>query len=129
MIHLLAVASCRFRNFARTTLTVCNTKACCLPPGNYDLLHQHLQIINVITSAISRFVPCIDDALRAEENGANRLELITAVTEGGLTPGIGLIRQVVGAVQIPVHVMVRLHSRSFVYSKLDLETMIAEIQA
>ncbi|GKS14672.1 hypothetical protein YDYSY3_56720 [Paenibacillus chitinolyticus] len=72
---------------------------------------------------------CIDDALRAEENGANRLELITAVTEGGLTPGIGLIRQVVGAVQIPVHVMVRPHSRSFVYSKLDLETMIAEIQA
>lgn len=27
---------------------------------------------------------CIDDALRAEKNGANRLELITAVTEGGM---------------------------------------------
>lgn len=72
---------------------------------------------------------CIDDALIAEENGADRLELITAITEGGLTPGIGLIRQVVEAVKIPVHVMVRPHSRSFVYSKLDLETMIAEIQA
>lgn len=72
---------------------------------------------------------CMDDALRAEENGADRLELITAITEGGLTPGIGLIRQVVQTVRIPVHVMVRPHSRSFVYSKHDLETMVAEIQA
>ncbi|MFE5321109.1 copper homeostasis protein CutC [Paenibacillus sp. NPDC056579] len=72
---------------------------------------------------------CIDDALRAEENGADRLELITAMTEGGLTPGIGLVQHVVRSVQIPVHVMVRPHSRSFVYDSHDLETMIAEIKA
>lgn len=72
---------------------------------------------------------CMEDALRAEENGADRLELITAITEGGLTPGIGLVRQVVRTVQIPVHVMVRPHSRSFVYGKHDLETVTAEIKA
>ncbi|MCS7464284.1 copper homeostasis protein CutC [Paenibacillus doosanensis] len=72
---------------------------------------------------------CMDDALKAEAGGADRLELITAITEGGLTPGIGLVRQVVQAVRIPVHVMVRPHSRSFVYDRYDLETMIAEIQA
>lgn len=72
---------------------------------------------------------CMEDALTAEQNGADRLELITAVTEGGLTPGIGLVQQVVRSVSIPVHVMVRPHSRSFVYSKHDLDTMIAEIQA
>ncbi|GAA3403638.1 copper homeostasis protein CutC [Paenibacillus hodogayensis] len=72
---------------------------------------------------------CIDDALTAEANGADRLELITAITEGGLTPGIGLVRQAVRSVQIPVHVMVRPHSRSFVYDKRDLETMAAEIEA
>ncbi|GIP22874.1 copper homeostasis protein CutC [Paenibacillus sp. J22TS3] len=72
---------------------------------------------------------CIGDALVAEENGADRLELITAVTEGGLTPGIGLVRQVVRSVGIPVHVMVRPHSRSFVYSAMDLETMRAEVEA
>jgi copper homeostasis protein len=72
---------------------------------------------------------CMEDALRAEENGANRLELITAITEGGLTPGIGLIEQVTKSVKIPVHVMVRPHSRSFVYNLHDLETMKAEIKA
>ncbi|PYI55965.1 copper homeostasis protein CutC [Paenibacillus flagellatus] len=72
---------------------------------------------------------CIDDARQAEENGADRLELITAVTEGGLTPGIGLVRQVVRSVRIPVHVMVRPHSRSFVYDGRDLETVTEEIRA
>jgi len=72
---------------------------------------------------------CVQDALAAEAGGADRLELITAVTEGGLTPGIGMIESVVGAVRIPVHVMVRPHSRSFVYDDYDLDTMAAEIEA
>ncbi|WP_053372871.1 copper homeostasis protein CutC [Paenibacillus sp. FJAT-27812] len=72
---------------------------------------------------------CIDDALTAEANGADRLELITAITEGGLTPGIGLIQQVAKAVSIPVFVMVRPHSRTFVYSENDILTMAAETRA
>lgn len=72
---------------------------------------------------------CMDDARKAEESGADRLELITAITEGGLTPGIGLIEEVVHKIHIPVHVMVRPHSRSFVYDPDDVNTMIAEIKA
>lgn len=72
---------------------------------------------------------CIEDALAAEEGGADRLELITAITEGGLTPGIGLVRQVARAVSIPVNVMVRPHSRSFIYSAHDLDTMAYELDA
>lgn len=72
---------------------------------------------------------CVQDAIIAEENGADRIELITAVTEGGLTPGIGMVECVTRAVKIPVHVMVRPHSRSFMYDKYDIETMIAEIKA
>lgn len=72
---------------------------------------------------------CVEDAIVAEANGADRLELITAITEGGLTPGIGLVQQVVKAVAIPVHVMVRPHSRSFVYGEADLLTMEAEVRA
>ncbi|MGO4106492.1 copper homeostasis protein CutC [Paenibacillus sp. YAF4_2] len=72
---------------------------------------------------------CMDDALTAEANGADRLELITAITEGGLTPGIGLVEQVVRAVRIPVFVMVRPHSRSFVYAEHDVDTMALEIKA
>ncbi|WP_336773476.1 copper homeostasis protein CutC [Paenibacillus sp. MMO-58] len=72
---------------------------------------------------------CMDDALTAEANGADRLELITAITEGGLTPGIGLVERVVQAVRIPVFVMVRPHSRSFVYAEHDIDTMASEIKA
>ena len=72
---------------------------------------------------------CVEDAVIAEANGADRLELITAMTEGGLTPGIGMVQQVTRAVKIPVNVMVRPHSRSFVYGKADLQTMVAEVQA
>jgi len=72
---------------------------------------------------------CVDDALTAEAAGADRLELITAFTEGGLTPGIGLVEQTVKTVGIPVFVMVRPHSRSFVYSAHDIGTMQAEIRA
>lgn len=46
-----------------------------------------------------------------------------------LTPGIGMVWQVVQAVGIPVDVMVRPHSRSFVYGKADLQTMEAEVRA
>lgn len=72
---------------------------------------------------------CVEDAVIAEANGADRLELITAMTEGGLTPGIGMVQQVTRAVKIPVNVMVRPHSRSFIYGKADLQTMVAEVQA
>lgn len=72
---------------------------------------------------------CMDDARKAEASGADRLELITAITEGGLTPGIGLIEEVVHKIHIPVHVMVRPHSRSFVYDTDDVNTMIGEIKA
>ncbi|MCQ6561429.1 copper homeostasis protein CutC [Paenibacillus mendelii] len=72
---------------------------------------------------------CVEDARAAEENGADRIELITAITEGGLTPGIGMVEQVVQAVKIPVNVMVRPHSRSFVYGKHDIDTMAAEVKA
>ncbi|MUG67484.1 copper homeostasis protein CutC [Paenibacillus campinasensis] len=72
---------------------------------------------------------CVQDAITAEHSGADRLELITALTEGGLTPGIGMVQEVVRAVQIPVHVMVRPHSRSFIYDAWDIATMVAEIKA
>jgi copper homeostasis protein len=70
-----------------------------------------------------------DEARVAEQAGADRIELVSALSEGGLTPGIGLVRQTVAAVRIPVNVMVRPHSRGFVYSQADLAVMREEIGA
>jgi copper homeostasis protein len=69
----------------------------------------------------------LTDAILAEQGGADRIELITGIVEGGLTPGPGLIREAVSRLDIPVHVMVRPHSRSFVYDEHDLRTMREDI--
>ncbi len=66
----------------------------------------------------------VADARLAARAGADRLELITAMGEGGLTPSLGLIEAVVAAVDIPVNVIVRPHSRSFVYVADDYAVML-----
>jgi len=71
----------------------------------------------------------VADAKAAARGGADRLELVTAMGEGGLTPGIGMIEAVVAAVPIPVNVMVRPHSRSFVYDADDFAVILRDVRA
>ncbi|MNI49386.1 Copper homeostasis protein CutC [compost metagenome] len=70
----------------------------------------------------------VDDAVIAERHGADRIELITGIREGGLTPSLGLIEGVREAVRIPVRVMVRPHARSFCYDEADAQTMLRDIR-
>lgn len=71
----------------------------------------------------------VADARLAAQAGANRIELVTAMGEGGLTPSIGLIEAVVAAVGIPVNVIVRPHSRSFVFDADDYAVMLRDVRA
>jgi copper homeostasis protein len=71
----------------------------------------------------------VADARLAAQAGANRIELVTAMGEGGLTPSVGLIEAVVAAVDIPVNVIVRPHSRSFVYDADDYAVMLRDLRA
>lgn len=48
-----------------------------------------------------------EEAAQAELYGADRLELVRSLEDGGLTPQIDVVRAVVEAVSIPVRVMVR----------------------
>ncbi|MCY9512786.1 copper homeostasis protein CutC [Paenibacillus apiarius] len=70
----------------------------------------------------------LQEVKTAAQHGADRIELITAITEGGLTPSIGLVEEAVAAVDIPVNVMVRPHSRSFVYDADDMRTIVADVR-
>jgi copper homeostasis protein len=70
----------------------------------------------------------IEDALLIEKSGADRIELVSALAEGGLTPSHALIEAVVSSVKIPVNVMVRPHSQSFCYTENDLGIMKKDIQ-
>lgn len=70
----------------------------------------------------------VNDAVTAERHGADRIELITGMLEGGLTPSLGLIEAVREAVSIPVKVMVRPHAQSFCYDAEDVALMLRDIR-
>lgn len=68
-----------------------------------------------------------DDARCIEACGADRIELISAFSEGGLTPSYGMIEKVVQSVKIPVNVMIRPHAKSFVYTSEEIAAMKKDI--
>lgn len=69
-----------------------------------------------------------EEAIQAQNLGVDRLELVSAISEGGLTPSYGTIKRVLQSVSIPVQVMIRPHSHHFVYNKSDLRIMREDVQ-
>ncbi|MBU3185482.1 copper homeostasis protein CutC [Clostridium estertheticum] len=69
----------------------------------------------------------IEDVKRIEESGADRIELVSALSEGGLTPSYALIKRAVQSVKIPVNVMIRPHGKSFTYTDEEIELMVEDI--
>lgn len=69
----------------------------------------------------------LEDAKIIEYCGADRIELVSALTEGGLTPSFGMIESVIKNVKIPVNVMIRNHAKGFIYSDDEIDIMIRDI--
>lgn len=77
------------------------------------------------------FEACVDsleDALAAEQRGANRIELCSALDQDGLTPSLELTMQCLEQLSIPVMVMVRPRGGNFVYSDAEIKQMEVEIE-
>ena len=71
----------------------------------------------------------LEEARSAQARGADRIELCTDLSVGGITPPRELIREVVNALTIPVNVLVRpLSSLDFVYDEDEIQQMIADIE-
>ena len=68
-----------------------------------------------------------EDARRIEACGADRIELVSGLSEGGLTTSFGMIRKIASSSNLPVNVIIRPHARSFVYTPEEIEIMKEDI--
>lgn len=68
-------------------------------------------------------VETLQQAIQAEKQGAQRIELCSELDKDGLTPSLSLIQSVQNSVRIPVKVMVRPREGNFVYSDAEILQM------
>ena len=69
----------------------------------------------------------VDDALVAQQQGADRIEFCAAPKEGGLTPSAGALKGVRQQVTIPVHPIVRPRGGDFCYRADEFSAMLEDI--
>lgn len=72
-------------------------------------------------------VDTIEGAWIAAENGADRIELCAALSEGGLTPSAGMMAAA-SRLPIPVYAMIRPRAGDFRYSDAEKTIMLRDIQ-
>lgn len=68
-----------------------------------------------------------EEAKRAEEKGADRIELCDNLSEGGTTPSYGTIYLAKKNLNIPIAVIIRPRGGDFVYSNNEFEIMRKDI--
>jgi copper homeostasis protein len=73
-------------------------------------------------------VESVDHAMAAERGGAQRVELCSDLSSGGVTPSAGLMKIARQNVGLPIFVLIRPRHGNFVYSKRELETMAEDIR-
>src|SRR5262245_51483289 len=69
----------------------------------------------------------IESALKAQEGGADRIELCDNPAEGGTTPSFGTIEIVRGNVSLDVFVMIRPRGGDFCYTSWEFHCMKRDV--
>lgn len=71
-------------------------------------------------------VTTLEEAIAAQEGGANSVELSYDLARHGLTPEYSLIQAVRDALTIDLHVIVRPHDRDFVYTEAEADLILQQ---
>lgn len=69
-----------------------------------------------------------DGCAAAERGGADRVELACALSEGGLTPGPGLLRASLDATDLPIVALVRPRAGDFCYSAAERDVLRRDVE-
>jgi copper homeostasis protein len=80
-------------------------------------------------SVLEICVESVDYAVAAERGGADRIELCSDLSSGGITPSAGFMQTARRHVSLPIHVLIRPRAGDFCYSDHELEIMRDDIQA
>ncbi|MCD6347210.1 MAG: copper homeostasis protein CutC [Bacteroidales bacterium] len=70
----------------------------------------------------------VESAIKAEQSGADRIELCDNYSEGGTTPSFAVIDYTIKKLGIPVNVIVRPRGGDFLYSELEYDIIKHEIK-
>jgi copper homeostasis protein len=70
----------------------------------------------------------IESCLAARDGGADRIELCSMLSVGGLTPSHGLLSSTLAQSELPIHVLVRPRAGNSIYSAAEFEIMIRDVE-
>ena len=67
------------------------------------------------------------DSAAIEASGGDRIELVSALEIGGVTPSATIVRKSLEASSIPTHVIVRHHNNGFIHSQPEINLLLDDI--
>jgi copper homeostasis protein len=73
-------------------------------------------------------VTTVEDALIAQEHGADRMVVMSSVGNEGVTPSFGLVEEIKKFSFVPLSVLIQPHCQTYAYNKYDVKTMCRDIE-